>query len=259
VRVVNQRLWLRRESGVILHLGDSGPLVGGAQQALVESVYSPGLEEIGRGYFGYGTQDAIRAFQAAHVGPDGHALVSDGVIGPSTMWSLQHPGGGGQRYTSPSWRCSPSDTPEVVRPVIQWAFDHIGVHEEPDGSNRGSEIDQWTGMVGQPTNISGPAWCAYFLSAAYTQTEGGSPFDTLASAYKIKEWGRRTKKIVNGLLQPGDVWIILRGDLHGHVGLVGTVLDISSVATIEGNSGNAVRGLVRMTNTFSCVVRPVLA
>lgn len=242
---------------MILQLGDSGPLVGGVQQLLVESGYSPGLEDIGKQTFGFGTRDAVKAFQASHSGADGHALTVDGIIGASTAWSLQHPGGGGHGYTAPGWRCYPSEAPEPVRTVLQWSVGKIGVHEDPDGSNRGPEIDEWTGMTGQPADVRGPAWCAFWVSAAYAQAEGGSPFGVLASAYKIKEWGIAHGKIVSSILLPGDIFVILRGDLHGHVGIVGTVLDVSSVATIEANSSNGIRGLVRQVASFNCVVRPV--
>ena len=56
-------------------------------------------------------------------------------------------------------------------------------------------------------------------------------------------------------IEPGDVGCILRSRFHGHGFLVCGVLgDI--VCTIEGNSGQAVRGLVRPVASLTAVVRP---
>jgi len=56
--------------------------------------------------------------------------------------------------------------------------------------------------------------------------------------------------------RPGDVFVTMRTDIHGHVGLIVHVKD-GRAFTIEGNSGNAVRGGCRRLDSFTAVVRPV--
>lgn len=57
---------------------------------------------------------------------------------------------------------------EGVRAAIDWALLHIGVCEEPPGSNRGPEIDAWAKEFGSPL---GSFWCA--LSVAKARKAGG--------------------------------------------------------------------------------------
>ena len=244
-----------------LKYGDAGPDVGAAQQALIECGHAISQDELGAQRFGVATTTALRAFQAAHVGPDGHALAEDGIIGPATSWALDHPNGAGAGYIANGWRCSANDARAEVAPVLKWALAQIGEHEIPDGSNRSKLIDVWTGRVGQPPNVPGPPWCAYFVSAAFKQADGGSPFGVVGSAWKLKEWaaihGRILGEAASVAPQPGDCFIILRGDNHGHVGIIGARLDTSRLATIEGNCGNAVRGMVRDRSQFTAIVRPI--
>lgn len=242
--------------------GDSGVDVGHAQQALVECGYLIAQDELQAQRFGVSTATALRSFQAAHIGPDGHALAEDGLIGPATSWALERPNGAGAGFIANGWRCQPmSDARGQVAPVLQWALDQIGEHEVPDGSNRSPNIDRWTGMVGKPADVPGPPWCAYFVSAAFRQVEGGSPFGTIASALKLREWALARGRVLTDAAavapQAGDCFVILRGDGHGHVGIIGARLDATRVATVEGNAGNAVRGLVRDRSAFACIVRPI--
>lgn len=57
---------------------------------------------------------------------------------------------------------------EGVIKAIDWALLHIGVCEDPVGSNRGSEIDAWADEFGSPR---GSFWCA--LSVAKARKAGG--------------------------------------------------------------------------------------
>ena len=231
---------------MLLRMGDSGADVGRVQQELVETGLGIDQAELSASNFGHSTYNAARQFQATHVDSTGHALSEDGVIGPATLWALMNPAssGRGTLYTAPGWRCSPTDArPEIV-PVLQFAVGLVGMQEDPPGSNRGDKIDAWTKAAGiDPGN----PWCALFASAAYQQLAAGSPFGWIASAYKFQQWGTANRKIVppGSVLLPGDIWVILRADFHGHVGLVGGVTPDKKILTCEGNSSDAVRGLVR--------------
>lgn len=241
-----------------MKFSDIGADVGDAQQALIECGYGIAGDELQSRRFGVATLAALRAFQAAHVGPDGHALVEDGIIGPATAWALSHPNGVAMSYLAGDWRTDIATARAELVPALKWAALQVGTHETPDGSNRGTQIDQWTGLVGLAAGVAGPPWCAYFASAAYAQLVGGSPFGRLASALKLRDWGQSKGRLVtpsNAAI--GDVFVILRGDNHGHVGIVCARLTYERVATIEGNASNSVKGLTRDLAQFTCLVRPL--
>lgn len=227
--------------------------VGTIHQALVEAGESVDAAELASGLYGPSTELAVRDFQAHHVDRNGHALQVDGVCGPSTLWALQHPNGGVNRCAAPGWRCEPSQEREAVRPVLEAAVGEIGNIEQPDGSNRGPRIDLYTAPdLGIP-------WCAAFASWCFAKAESGSPFGRILSALKMRDWAVANGRVLGAgaLPQAGDVFVILRGDLHGHVGIVAGLTPEARIYTIEGNSGNAVRGLIRDRLAVTCVVRPI--
>jgi len=241
-----------------LRKGDRGQAVADLQQLLIEGGYPISHDESKYQAFGTSTYDAVRQFQASHVDRQGHALTEDGIIGPETLWALKNRGGGGSElFTAPGWTCDPPERINpVLIPVIQNAVLTIGTVEEPPGSNRSPKIDIWTGYRGQG---AGPPWCAYWVSAMYQQAVP-APFGVLGSTLKLKEWGERNRKVLKKLepLQAGDIWCIFRSQFRGHTGIVTHAFeDGVRVATCEGNSGQAVRGLIRPTTTFSYVVRPI--
>jgi hypothetical protein len=94
----------------------------------------------------------------------------------------------------------------------------------------------------------------------YGFADGGLPWEhPVGSAYKLMQWGLRRNRAVpaTSRLRIGDVFIIMRGNFRGHVGLIVAVLEDGRVCTIEFNAGNAVRGLIRNPHDFTLVVRPV--
>lgn len=227
--------------------------VGALQQALVEAGEAIDRAELAAATFGVSTEMAVRDYQARHVGPDGHALGEDGIVGPATQWALTHPGASGKSYVVNGWRFDSSSLRAEVRLLLQVAVGEIGVVENPDGSNRGVRVDQYT----EPD--LGIPWCAAFVSWCYKRGEQPSPFGRILSAYKMAQWSSAQGRVVAALdvPQPGDVFVILRGDLHGHVGMVtGLTDDSQGVMTCEGNSANAVRGLIRARASINLFVRP---
>jgi hypothetical protein len=171
------------------------------------------------------------------------------------MWALLHPNGTQSRYTAPGWRCAPSEARAEVRRILEVAVGEIGVVERPDASNRGPRVDVYTAPeLGIP-------WCAAFVSWCYAHAEKGSPFGRLLSALRFRDWGAAHGRTLgaSALPQPGDVFVIPRGDLHGHVGLVAGLAPDGRMLTIEGNAGNAVRGLVRARAAVTAVVRPMVS
>src|ERR1041385_1105400 len=55
-----------------------------------------------------------------------------------------------------------------VQKALDFALRHVGVCEDPIGSNRGPEIDAWAEEFGSP---AGSFWCA--LSVGKARKEGG--------------------------------------------------------------------------------------
>lgn len=223
-------------------------------QALVEAGEPINADELASGLFGPTTELAVRDFQARHVDQNGHALQEDGLVGPGTWWALQHPNGRRDRFTAPGWRCAPSECRSAVKRIVEVAAGEIGVVEQPDGSNRGARVDVYTAPdLGIP-------WCAAFVSWCFLRgAEDGSPFGRILSAYKFAQWGNEHGRTLGdaAIPQAGDVFVILRGNLHGHVGLVvGLTMD-GRMLTVEGNAGNAVRGLIRARASVNAVVRPI--
>ncbi len=244
----------------LIRKGMSGVSVGRLQQILVEANYAISSIETQQFAFGDSTYDALKAFQASHLGPSGHPLSEDGVVGAETWYALQHPGHEGGDYTLPEWRCELSQVREQVRRVLEVAVGEIGIHEIPDGSNDSPRIRTYTA----PDFIGSP-WCALFASYCFSMLDGGSPFGRIAATWALYEWAQKNNRVLSAAASPspGDVFLILRGDQYdsvnrrGHTGIICGVLDDGRLASIEGNASNAVRGGIRNRHDVSAIIRPV--
>lgn len=262
----------------MLRLGSRGSQVEVLHQLLVEQGFDPGEDEWSDPRtFGSETEDAVRQFQAAHSGRNQHPLVVDGVVGANTWWSLEHPSGS---YQDPPRGLVPRSRPlnVVAEAALAAALrEHeLGVREEPDGSNRGSRVDLYTGMAGKgyAPDFRGPPWCAYFVSWCFFHAPGGSPFGRQGSAQSIVHYCSKhvpksvypdeltaalrsnrlgTRDLEN--VRDGDVGVIVTGPGKGHATIVLSVDRSAGVVwTVEGNSGNAVRVRRRSVSQFSWFV-----
>jgi hypothetical protein len=153
----------------------------------------------------------------------------------------------------PGWKMGPLH-PDV-RPTMEQALSLVGTVEQPPGSNRGPIIDALNKNAGIPV---GSPWCAAFATGMYRQSPKNPFKKGIGSAYGIADWGKKQKCTVEtkDTAMGGDILVILRGDGHGHVGLVACDLG-DRVATIEGNSGNAVKQLIRKKADLAMFVRPL--
>lgn len=217
--------------------------------------------------FGTSTAAAVRLFQASHVGSDGQCLVVDGIVGVGTWWALRHPSGASQGPTGLSLPDMPFQAPSnpVAAVALASAWEELShrVHEIPDGSNRGERIDLYTGLEGALPSRKGPPWCAYFVSWNFSKTPHGSPFGCIGSAQGIAR--SCIKHLPGSVLEsptangredrvrPGDIGIIADGDDHGHAFHIASVQG-STIWTVEGNSGNAVRPRKRTISVCRYVV-----
>jgi len=220
--------------------GSVGPEVGGVHQRLIELGYSLDTHELARETFGMSTDAAIRNFQRDQ------GLKPDGVVGPFTAARLDSPVIKG--FADPGWRCSPSTAPANVRAAIAAAVGDIGRAEEPNGSNDGPMLKKY--------DTRGAPWCALAVSTWLRNAEGGCPFGRQSSSWTIYEWAKQRGMLID-VAQPGDVGLILRGDRRGHALLIGEILPDGRLCTIEGNSGNAVRGKVRARDTLTAIARVI--
>ena len=129
-----------------------------------------------------------------------------------------------------------------IADLLNLARSQLGVAEEPRGSNN---IRYNTWYYGHSVSGSGYAWCAVFVSWL---------FWTLGAQDAI--WGLRTNKSNDFLavgrkynaevsitqVRPGDICVFDWGDggVTDHIGIVESKPASRTVATIEGNVGNAV-------------------
>jgi hypothetical protein len=241
---------------MFVKLGSVGEQVEELQQALIEAGFDVGVDASDH-VFGRDTFAAVTRFQAEHFGRDGKPLQIDGVVGDNTWWALQNP----TQEPAPG----ADDVPHqpvggvTAASALEAALGELkaGVREIPAGSNRGNRIDVYTGFDG-PAEQVGPPWCAYFVSWCFKQNPTGkSPFGRIGSALNIGHWAERNNcAIARGTLAPlaGDIFIINRDGIHGHTGLVRAVLG-DQIATVEGNSANAVRSVRRPVSSIESFVR----
>jgi hypothetical protein len=231
---------------VILRVGDTGHAVGELHQALLERGLSVDASDLERETYGASTLAAVEAFQR------GAKITADGIAGPQTLAALQRPPER-ESLIAPEWRCEPSQVREAVRLAIQSAVDDLSrpTLEQPAGSNRGPHVDRY-GVPGLP-------WCAAAVSAWVMRADGHQLRRPLMSAYKWREAAKAAGWLLGpfGKPQPGDVGIVLRSNLRGHVGLVVHVLDDGRLCSIEGNVGHAVRGVVRPRSAWGFFARPI--
>ena len=127
--------------------------------------------------------------------------------------------------------------------AVRWALDREGISEtnNPDAVREISR-GRWQ------------AWCADFVSQAYANSPGGSPFGHQSSVAGILSWGRENNRFFDAsaaqaepsMLRVGDV-AVWKSSGRSHVGLVTGVNENGTFNTIEGNTSDAVR---RRTHSF---------
>jgi lysozyme family protein len=194
------------------------------------------------GDFGSLTAAAVRLFQARSVDNDGSPLKIDGEVGPLT-WEALFGSKTVTRYT-PAAAKDP-----LLMKAIEIAQSQVGVLEDPPGSNRGKEVDEYQRRVGIPP---GNPWCAAFVYWCFDQAaralkinnpviKTGGVLDHWNQAYDngIRRVTLDQAKEDPSLVVPGLIFIIDTGSPGGagHTGLVERV-DGGMLVTIEGNTND---------------------
>lgn len=129
--------------------------------------------------------------------------------------------------------------------ALEHALKHVGLSEQPPGSNRGPLIDKWNAAVGVPL---GTAWCLSFVHGMYA--ECGTNLGGHALVESFEQWASQKGYLVTRPFRGDIVCFDWNADnWYDHVGIVRKVLALrwrgktfaGLIATVEGNTGNAVR------------------
>jgi hypothetical protein len=229
-----------------MRLKDRGVEVGGLQQALLEAGETINERELSRREFGSSTEAAVLDFQRRSVDAQGHALAVDGVAGPKTLAALK---GHAPPHVADGWLYLPPSEP-AARAACDAAVGDLGLRERPSGSNGGPDLRKF--------NTKGRPWCALAVSTWWGAAPGGCPWGVLPAVISIVAWGRGHGRILadDQPAKAGDVVCWLRAGGRGHTGIVVGTTATGDLCTVEGNSQNAVRALVRPRAGVACIIRP---
>ena len=186
------------------------------------------------------TRAAVQLFQARSVDEQGQPLKIDGVVGPLTWSALFGSASIPGIVTVP---ISP-----LVRSSLNVATSQVGVMEEPPGSNRGPQVDEYLRAVGLDPSTDSYPWCAAFVYWSFRQaaTRIGVTNPVIRTAGVLDHWNKAGRAGITrllpdeiqedfSLLKPGLIFVINTGGGKGHIGLVE---DFSNdrLITIEGNT-----------------------
>lgn len=122
------------------------------------------------------------------------------------------------------------DVSAIAQLIARNAHAHIGVCEEPPGSNRGPEIDEWNRRARVAV---GSYWCASFAGAMWWDA-GLTPPPGYASCDKLMQWGKATGRWSEHVVGIGSMVLYGKPGDANHVGIVIRAEPI--VITVEGNT-----------------------
>lgn len=218
------------------------------QDAAVVRALQSRLNEVGcgpvdvDGEFGDQTESAVRLFQARFLDMNDQPLKSDGEVGPLTWGALF-----GQN-TVPVVTEPASD---LAGAVLEIARTQLHVREQPLGSNRGPEVDQYIRAVGLNPTGDFP-WCVCFVFFCYQRAaeQLGIENPMIRTASVLDLWNRAgaagVPRVLHddainnpALVKPGQIFIIDTPPPGGagHAGLVEKVIS-GKLVTIEGNTND---------------------
>jgi peptidoglycan hydrolase-like protein with peptidoglycan-binding domain len=194
------------------------------------------------GGFGDQTESAVRLFQARFSDSDNQPLKIDGRVG-SLSWGRLFGAETVPRVIQPAT--------DLAQAVLDVARSQIGVREQPLGSNRGPEVDQYVRATG--LNPSGRfPWCVCFAFFCFKQAAEslGRANPMIRTAGVLDLWNGAgnqgvprvtTNQAMNNpaLVHPGQIFVIDTPPPGGagHAGLVEQVLS-GKLVTIEGNTND---------------------
>ena len=139
----------------------------------------------------------------------------------------------------------------LTKAAIEFAGSQVGILEDPLGSNRGPEVDDYLRAVGlNPVGHSFP-WCVAFTHFCYLQAADqlsvANPH--IKTAGVLDHWNKAggTAGVVRvttaqamedpSLVKPGSLFILATGGDAGHSGMVISTAN-GRLETIEGNTND---------------------
>ena len=124
----------------------------------------------------------------------------------------------------------------MVANVIERARRHVGVCENPPGSNRGKGIDEWNAAAGVPV---GSYWCASFVGAMWRESGFQVPAG-YASCDNWMAWAKETNRWSANVPTLGCAVLYGRPGDATHIGLVirtrPLLLSVEGNTTVEGSA-----------------------
>jgi peptidoglycan hydrolase-like protein with peptidoglycan-binding domain len=192
------------------------------------------------GVFDRPTEDAVKLFQARFPDVEGAPLIIDGKVGSITWAALF----GADTVPAEDTPASP-----LLEKALAIATSQIGVMEQPPGSNRGPEVDEYVRRVGLNPAKKHP-WCVAFLFFCFDEAAKslgrGNPM--IKTAGVLDHWARagaqgiprvtKAKAEQNpALVKPGQIFTIDTGGGFGHAGFVLEVVG-GKLITVEGNTND---------------------
>ena len=132
--------------------------IGEKDRAIVELIQrrlnAVGCDVQVTGTYAATTRDAVKLYQSRSADTHGVPLRVDGIVGPITWAALFGPD------TVPT---TPPPSSPLISEALVIASSQIGVKEQPLGSNRGPQVDQYLESVGLNPEEGSFPWCAAFL------------------------------------------------------------------------------------------------
>jgi CHAP domain/Putative peptidoglycan binding domain len=193
------------------------------------------------GVFSAQTFEAVQLFQARSLDFENRPLNVDGSVGPMTWASL---------FKSAVLPSVVTPVAPLLQHVLVIAGGEVGVMEQPPGSNRGPQVDQYLTTVGLNPVGGSFAWCAAFVYWCFKKAsvELDVPNPAVKTAGALDVWNlagsKGFRRITPGeavdqpaAVRPGMVFVLSTGGGHGHVGFIESVQGVV-LTTIEGNTND---------------------
>jgi len=193
------------------------------------------------GQFSAETFEAVQLFQARSLDFENHPLKVDGSVGPMTWAAL---------FKSSVLPSVVTPVAPLMQQVMVIAGGEVGVMEQPPGSNRGPQVDQYLTSVGLNPADGSFAWCAAFVYWCFREAsvQLGVPNPAVKTAGALDVWhlsGPKGFRPITpaeaadrpGAIGPGMVFVLSTGGGHGHVGFIESVQGVV-LTTIEGNTND---------------------
>ncbi|MCI0338016.1 MAG: peptidoglycan-binding protein [Acidobacteria bacterium] len=227
--------------GRIIKAGDPDRVIVKAIQHRLNEVGCGPIEETGI-FDIEKTKKAVKLFQARFPDASGLPLRIDGEVGPLT-W--------GAMFGAVSVPSNSRASTRLVKAAIEFAITQIGIRENPLGSNRGREVDQYLRAVGLNPVGNSFAWCVAFTHFCYLKAAELLQRDNphIKTAGVLDHWNKAGRKpgvlrITKAeaiadldLVRPGSLFIIDLGEGLGHSGMVIETTN-GRLVTIEGNTND---------------------